>query len=227
MISGDDPSSTYSVRRDGLTVRATAIAEIRPALHVGLPQPQSNPLQPGVTPFALLDTCIQNVTGAQVTINATVNPATGVITRTNAGAPPCPLAGTVVGRFVANPTAISTVGRALPAPANVACTAVNSFAGRYGPVYSLMTSGTNRIIGFSRITWTRNTCPTTPGAAFTATIARGVSLVAASNATGSLIGGLPLPASAQPAEVTELLDKNRIGPGRVNYGPVFVPVLAR
>ena len=35
-IVGDDPSGAYSPRRDGITVRATAIAEIRPALHVGL-----------------------------------------------------------------------------------------------------------------------------------------------------------------------------------------------
>ena len=43
-IFGDDPSGGYSVRRDGLTVRATAIASVRPALHVGLPQ--ANPVQP-------------------------------------------------------------------------------------------------------------------------------------------------------------------------------------
>ena len=53
-IHGDDPASDYSVRRDGLTVRATAIAETRPALHVGLPQANAN--RPGATPFALVDT---------------------------------------------------------------------------------------------------------------------------------------------------------------------------
>src|SRR6185436_12937255 len=42
-IHGDDPAQDYSVRRDGLTVRATSIATIRPAMHVGLPQ--TNPLQ--------------------------------------------------------------------------------------------------------------------------------------------------------------------------------------
>src|SRR5262249_55839744 len=37
-IYGDDPTVPYSPRRDGVTVRATAIAQLRPALHVGLPQ---------------------------------------------------------------------------------------------------------------------------------------------------------------------------------------------
>jgi hypothetical protein len=60
------------VRRDGLTVRATSIATIRPAMHVGLPQ--TNPLQAGVTAFALVDTCVQSPTGAAVTIPVTINP---------------------------------------------------------------------------------------------------------------------------------------------------------
>src|SRR3989454_4956008 len=110
-IHGDDPNSGYSVRRDGLTVRATAIATIRPAMHVGLPQ--TNPVQPGVTNFALADTCVQAATGAAVTLTVTINPATGVITRTGAGTATC-ATGAVVGRFVANRSAISTVGNTLP-----------------------------------------------------------------------------------------------------------------
>jgi hypothetical protein len=88
-------------------------------------------------------------------------------------------------------------------------------------------SGVHRIIGFARINFTRvNVCPP-PNVAFTATIVRGASLVAASNATATVVGGLPLPVSAQPADVRELLAKNLVGPGRVNYAPVLVPVLAR
>ena len=71
-IQADDPSATYSARRDGLTVRATAIAAVRPAMHVGLPQ--VNPAQPGVTRFALLDNCVQAPTGAPVTLTVSVNP---------------------------------------------------------------------------------------------------------------------------------------------------------
>ena len=44
MLMGDSDQSAYSVRRDGLTVRASAIADARPAQRVGLPQPLSTPI---------------------------------------------------------------------------------------------------------------------------------------------------------------------------------------
>ena len=224
-IHGDDPTSDYSVRRDGLTVRATAIATTRPAMRVGLPQ--SNPVQPGATPFALVDTCVQAPTGAPVTLTVTINPANGVITRTGTGTATCAI-GAVVGRFVANRTAISGVGNTLPLmPATIACTAATSLTGQYGPVSSLMASGVSRIIGFARVDFTRVAACPPPGTAFTATITRGASLVAAANAGASVTGPLPLPIAATPADVRELLDKNRVRNGGVNYGPVLVAVLAR
>src|SRR5439155_22113792 len=98
------------LRRHGLTVRATAIAATRPALRVGLPQTTTTPALPGATRFALLDTCVQGAAGT-VTLAVTIDPATGIITRRTAGPPAaCPVS-TVVGRFVATPTAISTVGQ--------------------------------------------------------------------------------------------------------------------
>ena len=225
-IHGDDPDSGYSVRRDGLTVRAVAIATIRPAMRVGLPQ--TNPVQPGVTNFALADTCVQAATGAAVTLTVTINPATGVITRTGAGTATC-ATGAVVGRFVTNRSAISTVGNTLPLiPAPIACTAATSLTGQYGPVFSMMATGAPRIIGFARVTFTRvAVCPPAPGTAFTATITRGVSQVAASNAGASLTGALSLPIGATPAALRELFDKNLVQNGRVNYAPVLVAVLAR
>src|SRR5262249_9728571 len=118
-IDGDAPTGGYSVRRDGFTVRATAIAEIRPALHVGLPQ--ANPAQPGVTPFVLADTFVQTLTpaGTQVAIdplNGLICSGSGPMTCT--GAAPA----NVVGRFIDNLTNpartnwknVSTVGQPLP-----------------------------------------------------------------------------------------------------------------
>jgi len=223
-IHGDDSSSNYSVRRDGLTIRATAIAETRPALHVGLPRANAN--QPGATPFALVDTCIQGPNpAAPVTINVTVNPATGVITRRAPAAALCAV-GSVVGRFVGNANAISTVGAALPAPSARTCASFNILTG-YGPVYSLMASGTNRIIGFARASLTHTPCPPGPATPFPATIVRAASVVVQSNATARVVGGLPLPVTAQPADVRELMSKNLVDAGRLNYAPVLVPVLAR
>ena len=225
-IFGDDPAAEYSPRRDGLTVRATAIAEVRPALHVGLPQ--ANPAQPGVTPFTMADTFVQTLTpaGAQ----ATINPANGLICRglTCVGVTPA----TAAGRFIANPAnpnrtawlAVSTIGQPLPAPVPVACAVATSFAG-FGPVSSLMTSGANRIIGFTRITSIRD--PARPANPCAVVISRGASLVAASNATAILADRLPLPAAVQPAEIAQLFDKNLVRNGAVNYAPVLAPVLAR
>ena len=89
-------------------------------------------------------------------------------------------------------------------------------------------AGVQRIIGFSRVNFTRvATCPVLPNAAFTATITRTVSQVAVSNAGATITGALPLPIAATPAAVRELFDKNLVQPGRLNYAPVLVSVLAR
>jgi hypothetical protein len=226
MIHGDDPTSEYSVRRDGLTVRATAIAEVRPALHVGLPQ--SNPVRPGVTPFALRDTFVQTVpvAGTQVTLN----PVNGLVCvgLSCVGVTPA----TSAGRFVDNLTdptrsrwmAVSTVGQPLLPPLALACNAATTFSG-YGPVYSLMSSGINRIIGFTRISLAPD--PARPANPCARVVSRAISRVAASNATAVLTGGLPLNPDVQPGEIAQLLDRNLMQNGAVNYGPVLVPVLAR
>lgn len=223
-IRGDDPLADYSVRRDGLTVHATAIAATRPAMHLGAPQ--ANPATPSLTPFVLGDTCIQSPTGAAVTITVSINPNTGIMTRTGPGGPGC-ATGAMVGRFVANAAALRTVGLAPPtAGVPARCAATLPFPMRYGPVYSQMTIGPNRIIGFAEVGFTRApVCPPNQNATFAATITRRVSTIAPSNATAILSEGLPagVPAALVPA----LLAKNLVAAGQVNYGPVLVPVLAR
>jgi len=217
-ILGDDSTDAYSPRRDGLTVRATAIAEVRPALHIGLPQ--AIPFRRGVTSFALVDTFVATLSA--VGTPATINPANGLICQglTCAGVTPA----TAVGRFVAGSTLINTVGDPLPGPAAVACTAVNA-AGGYGAVSSVMiSSGTTRIIGFARLALSQD--PGRSANPCAVLVTHGVSLVATANATAVLPGGLPLPASATSAEVSELMRKNLVQ-GAANYGPVLAPVVAR
>ncbi len=239
LISGD-PSSAYSPARDGLTVRATAIAHVRPALRVGMPQ--TNPAMDGVTPFTVLDTFVSLLPQGPQTRTVTVNPVNGlmcdgtVMTCTAANAP--------IGRFIdglAPATRnrwllVSTVGQALPAAQPLLCTTLRAFtAGQmfdgYGAVYGqMLTSGTNRVIGFIRIRLNPPAaCP--PAAApltadmtpFTVTMFRAASIVAASNATANLSGGLPVPVGVSAAEVSEVLTRNASG----SYGPVLVPVLSR
>ena len=221
-IHGDDPSSDYSVRRDGLTVRATAIANIRPVWHLGVPQ--TAPATPALAPFVLSDACVQSATGAAVTITVSVNPTNGNITRTGPGAPGCNT-GAIVGRF-ANPATLRTAGAVAPAAGAVArCLTSPSFTARYGAVFSTMTVGPNRIIGFSTVDFARApNCPNNINAPFNAVITRRISTVAPANATAIVSETLP---AVPPAVMNELLQKNLVAAGRVNYGPVMVPVLAR
>jgi len=172
------------------------------------------------------DTCVQSPTGAAVTITVSINPNTGIMTRTGPGGPGC-ATGTMVGRFVANAATLRTVGQAPPAAGvQTRCATTVAFPLRYGPVYSQMTTGPNRIIGFAEIGFTRApVCPPNQNAPFTATITRRVSTIAPSNATAILAAGLP--AGVPAALVPELLAKNLVAAGRANYGPVLVPVLAR
>lgn len=229
LIRGDDSASAYSARRDGLTVRATAIADARPALRVGLPRVAF--ALPGVTPFALRDTFVQLVTPAG--IPARVNPANGLICAGSVAT--CALAN-AVGGFAANPSAIGTVGRCVlaclpgetpPVNAAVACASLTSVSG-YAPVFAQLTStSSTRIIGFASLVLNRTAaCPAGAATPFSVVISRSASAVAPSNAT-AVVSGTLLPAGLQPEEIRELLDRNLVGAGRINYGPVLVPVVAR
>jgi hypothetical protein len=160
-VHGD--GSGYNPRTDGLTVRATAIAKIRPAMRVGLARFG----EPGATPFTLDSTFAQSlgIVGSPVTIAADGTIHDG--------------GGAVVGQFVVDPLSIATVGQAVPPAEPTACAP----AAGYGPVYSAIgISGTLRVIGFVRIE-----LDCTAGA----TLSRGAGLVAATNATGLLVEGLP------------------------------------
>jgi putative Flp pilus-assembly TadE/G-like protein len=222
--------TSYNPRSQGITVRATAIAQVRPALRVGLPTDAGDQ---GVTPFPLLDTFVAtlNADGSQ----ATLDPASGAIcqglTCTGAADP------SLVGWFVDDLTdpsrarwmLVGTVGADPLAPVPVVCATANAIGG-YGPVYSLMSSGDRRIVGFARLALAPDPARATDPCALV--ISHGISLVANSNATALLTDGLSLPPAATPADVKELLDKNRVRPNppaydAPDYGPVLAPVLAR
>ncbi len=222
-VSADPPSGGYSIRRDGISVRATAIARVRPALRVGLPNPATGVA--GVTPFALVDTFTATLTPAGVPV--TINPGTGSICAGVVCGPATP----TVGRFVdaltdptrARWTLAATVGRPLPAAVPLTCPGA-AIAG-FGPVVSALASGAVRVIGFARLTMGPD--PARPGNPCARILQRAASLVAPANATAVLAGGLPLPPTASLADLHELVDKNLVRAGRVNYAPVLVPVLGR
>ena len=182
---------------------------------------------PALAPFIVSDTCVASVTGAAVAVTVSVNPTTGNITRTGAGVPGC-ATGAIVGRFVANAAALRTAGGVPPGAGVMVmarCLTSTTLLARYSPVFSVMATGPNRIIGFSQVDFVRAAnCPNNISAPFNATITRRVSTVAASNASAIVSEELP---AVAPAVMTELLNKNLVAAGQVNYGPVLVPVLVR
>ena len=215
-------ADAYSPRRDGLTVRATAIANARPAMQIGLPQGTTL----GVTPFVLVDTYVGTLTTTAAVV--TVDPTRGVM----CAGTTCVAATPAIGRFVDALTdetrrrwaAVASVGATLTAASPLACAAIGARTG-YVPVYSALTGGANRVIGFSRIAMTQD--PARPADPCAKVLVRSASLVAPANASVALTGGIPTAATTTATEIRELFDKHQVATGRINYAPVLAPVLAR
>lgn len=204
-----DNSGNYSVRHHGFTVRATAIVDARPALRVGLPQPDAVPSIEGVTPFAL-DVNLWNGLPIEQPVALTVDEA-GTIS--GEGLP-------VAGRFTLpppippappDPAVLTTVGQVvLPA----APEPVGEVAG-YVPIYQVIDEGgvpAERVIGFGRAA--------VAGVLPALSITRLPGSVAPANATGVLSGGVPV--LPDPAEWAVILEANR-----TLADAVLAPVLVR
>jgi hypothetical protein len=119
-----------------------------------------------------------------------------------------------------------TVGAPLAAAVPRVCQAAPAaLVDAYVPIFSAMTTGPNRVIGFAQVDFVRANCPANARVVtFNATITRRVPTVAARNATAMVSETVP---TVAPVLMTELLQKNLVAAGRPNYGPVLVPVLAR
>lgn len=227
-IHGDTPDSPYSIRRDGFTVRATAIARAQPAKQVGLPRTAA-PAQPGVTPFVLLDT-FAAVPAPAGGLPVTLDPGSGTL----CPGPTCagPQAPAVAGRFVAasvTPTpawlTVATVGRAAPPGVARACATALPQAAGYAPVVAQVAGLGARVVGFTTTQLIRDPArPTDPCAGL---LLRAPSRVAPANASALVPSAWGLPAGTTPASLRELMDRHFQAAGRPAYQPVLAPVLAR
>jgi hypothetical protein len=201
-LIGGDPDEDYLPRVHGLTVRATSIAQARPALRVGPPPLVASDL--GAAPFDLqLD--LAKVLG--VPLPAVIDSSDGSI-RFN-GAMCEPLEPGRCGAFVSVPASIVTVGDQRLAPAGapacdpMATPGANTISG-YASVYDAIgASSTRRIIGFVRVALSWPDCPGAPES-ITLTL-RG--RVAPANASVALPGGWP--GDVPPVDRPEVLLKNR------------------
>lgn len=205
MTSTFDPDSPhrYHVRMHGFTVRATAVADARPALRVGFPQPTGVPPIEGALPFAL-DVTLWNglVVGQSVTL--AVDDA-GTISGNGLS---------VAGRFTPpppDPAAVTTVGQAVIPAAPI----VHAERTGYVPIYQVLDEGgapVERVIGFGHLA-----AAGSPGEVI---VTRLPGLLAPINATRHLSGWVPV--LPDPTEWATVLAANR-----VLADPVLAPVLVR
>jgi hypothetical protein len=202
-IEAPQEGQTYSVRRDGITVRATSIANARPALRVGLPTADMNGVTPFVVDRAFYLSFNNGDPSGPPAVAGHLDPATGEILDGS---------GNVVGRLVADAdrVSIAVVGSPLPPPSmSVACdptkTPEENTIGGFGPVStSIGLSATPRVIGFGRVEMVWPDCAGNPTAV---QFFRHTQIVAVGNATAMAAGGLP--ASLPRADISELLTANR------------------
>jgi hypothetical protein len=206
---GGDASAAYSVRRDGLTIRATAIASVRPALRVGALHPELPEL--GAVSFALDRACWEALAEG-VPNDATVD-SSGVIQFVSA-------CSGIAGRFVAPARSVGVpIVAQIPLPGEVS---------QAGFVAIYETVGSNsRVVGFGRsalcgVDTSDPELPCTSPATIPGTvrISRRTVRVAAQNASAHLPEGLPM--ELTPAERDAILLANR-----TLEGSLLAPVLAR
>jgi len=215
-VETGDPGNGYSVRHHGFTVRGTSIAKARPAMRAGLPTSDLK----GVTPYSLVSG-FYKLLDPLTPHDATVDPTGTICADLHADCSGEP----EVGRFVADPKTISTVGSSRPpvspAPACDTFPQVegNSAVVGYVPVDQLIEPSltTHRVIGFAWITMYWPDCANDP--THVKVFPRSVQVVAL-NTTAILHEGLP--GGIPTDEIPFLLEANRTLPG-----VLLTPVLAR
>ncbi|MCS6285393.1 MAG: hypothetical protein H8K08_08175 [Nitrospira sp.] len=143
----------YNFRQHGFTVRATAVADARPALRVGLPQPATATLPPlaGATPFALDQVfwaALSEGTPVAATVDAAGTVSSGAVAVAGRFTPPPPIP-----PALPDPAVLTTVGQMVVPAAPVLAAPVTG----YVPIYQIVTEGglpVERVIGFGHVSVT-------------------------------------------------------------------------
>lgn len=205
-LHGDDPDDpdAYSVRRDGFTVRATAIADLRPVVVAG--HPVAAPATPGVARVALRAAAWSAL---PFDLPQALDADAGGVVRDASTA--------IVGvAYVDVATSPLRYGDALVADAALAA---HAFAAeeRWLPLYAPVTGAGDRVVGFGRVELTG----TIPGA-FTLTKRAGG--VAHANASAARTVALPadLDTAAEVAELDAARAALVAAPADVLTAPVLV-----
>ncbi|MCP9471159.1 MAG: Tad domain-containing protein [Nitrospira sp.] len=175
-FANPDNPNDYNFRAYGFTVRATALADVRPALQVGFPQTGVTPPIEGALPLALTLELWNGLPVGQPVVLAV--DGTGTISGNGLA---------LAGRFTPpppDPNAATTVGQAVVA----APPALDAEVTGYVPIYHVFDEGgvpVERVIGFGRAAVT--------GPLPTVTVTRMSGMVAPMNASRHIRGTVPLP----------------------------------
>jgi hypothetical protein len=169
------------IRTTGMTVRATAIADARPARGVGLPDPVSLPPHLGVTPFALERAAWRELLAVDTPVSGSVDGA-GVVT----------VGGTVIGRFSAP---VLSIGEWVePETPEGGAVTIDGYA----PLYEEIV-GVERVVGFARIEMTGSA----PGSV---QLIRRPGQIAPENATSVVLPAFPI--DLEPEAITLVFEAN-------------------
>lgn len=185
------------IRTTGMTVRATAIADARPARGVGLPDPVSLPPHLGVTPFALERPAWRDLLTVDTPVSGSVDGA-GVIR----------VGGTLIGRFS---TPVLSIGEGIVAqPPEGGTVTIDG----YVPLYEEIV-GIDRAVGFARIEMTGSA----PGSV---QLIRRQGQVAPENSTSAILPTFPI--DLEPEAITLVFDANL---NLQEEGALLAPTLVR
>jgi hypothetical protein len=202
-FANPEAPTNYTFRAHGFTVRATALADVRPALQVGFPQTAVTPPVEGALPFALTLE-LWNSLPVEQPVMLTVD-ARGTISGNGIA---------VAGRFTPpppDPNAMTVVGQAIVSAAPL----LGADRTGYVPIYRLFEEGgraVERVMGFGRLA-VRGPLPTL-------TVVRLPGVVAPMNASRHIKGTASFP--QDPAVWQALFEANQ-----ELVDPVLAPVLVR
>jgi hypothetical protein len=207
LVQGGDPDSEYLPRRDGLTVRATAIADARPAVRIGA--------APLLAPAGRL----------RITSDFFTTLETGTQTATLTTTGSIVAAGNTVGMFIDAATVITigdSAGTLAPTPP-LACDPLA--ANNVVPVLSAVVTpvdATDRVVGFAMITVAWPDCAMSPLSVAVALTRLDGPLVAAGNVTALLDADFPIADAPLLAAVHAFVGAGPAFSPSVVWAPVLV-----
>lgn len=210
LIQDNPDPDGYQPRRDGITVRATAIADAKPAVRIGADDPGAGRLQ-------ITNECFQALRMSVGPQSATIDAMTGAITIT-----PCPASAANGLIDPATPIALGQLS-AMVSPVRPACP--NSALTNTRFVYATVVQASMEVvIGFTGIAISWVDCANNPSTATVALIRTDRPYIAFENASALLDASFPF---GNTSLIAAAHDFAYDASGNPQGGAMFAPMLVR